>query len=144
MIPWKYKGKIVDSPPEESHGFLYCITTDNGLKYFGKKILSFTKRKLLSAKRKKELGTRKKYEYVSSDSGWLSYCGSCIPLKQYIAEHGDDCVVKREIIDFAYSKMDLTFGELCLLIKERVLFRDDVWNRNVASKFFKDKIKEII
>ena len=39
---WTYKGKKVDSIPEEYEGFVYLITnTKNGKKYIGKKLAKF-------------------------------------------------------------------------------------------------------
>jgi hypothetical protein len=47
---------------------------------------------------------------------------------------------KREILILCKTKQDLTYRELEILIKENVLFRDDCWNGNILSRFFKGKI----
>ena len=39
---WTYKGKTVDSIPDDYEGFVYLITnTTNNMKYIGKKLAKF-------------------------------------------------------------------------------------------------------
>lgn len=139
MDCWIYKGNCLYEAPEGYFGFLYKITANNKI-YFGKKQLFFTKKVKLSKKaRLQSDNKRKRIDHKKSDSDWLDYFGSCKPLLEWINEN-KEAYITREIISFHNSKIDLTYREVELLIKENVLFRDDCWNSNIMNKFFKGKI----
>lgn len=139
---WLLNKKCVEIEPKGYYGFTYCITDDKGKKYYGKKAFTHrTKTKL--SKRAKALPENKgkRVSIGTKNSGWLTYWGSCKPLLEYIAKNGNSGF-KREVVKLCLTKQDLAYYEAELLIKERVLFRDDCWNGNVLSKFFKGKINE--
>lgn len=143
---WNYKGKEINNPPENCYGFVYKITDNNGNVYFGKK--AFTHKKKTKLNKKAKLLPENKGKRISisqKDSGWLSYYGSCIPLKAHLKSLSkkEFQKIQREIICFCKTKQDLTYREVEVLIKENVLFRKDCWNSNILSRFFKGKINEL-
>ena len=76
---WSYNGPDVNI--DNMIGFVYCITTNNGRKYIGKKLLSFKKkRKPLKGK----INARR-YEI---ESDWKTYTGSSPTLNEYIVING--------------------------------------------------------
>ena len=67
---WTYKGKKVDSIPDEYEGFVYLITnTTNGRMYIGKKLARFKR----SRKPLKGRVNKRRYKV---DSDWRDYFGS--------------------------------------------------------------------
>lgn len=140
---WIYEGKCLEEPPEGYYGFIYCITEKStGKKYWGKKALVHNFKKTISKKaRIASDNPKKRIERTTKDSGWKDYFGSCKPLLAYIEEIGEDKFT-REIIKFYPDKQNLAYGELVLLIENKVLFREDCWNKNVLAKFFAGKIYE--
>lgn len=136
---WHYKGKCLEEPPSGFYGFIYCITDDKGKKYWGKKAFSHRKKTRLSKKARKI--TRKRVKITSVDSKWLSYWGSSKPLLEYISKNGSKGF-KREIIKLCKDRQSLAYWELAILIEQKVLFRDDCWNGNIAGRYFKNKIHE--
>lgn len=137
MSCWYYKGKCLKEMPEGYQGYVYKITDDKGKVYYGKK--AFTHRRKTKLSKKAREGTRKRVKVEQVDSKWLNYWGSCKPLLEYIKVNGTQGF-KREILILCKTKQDLTYRELEILIKENVLFRDDCWNGNILSRFFKGKI----
>lgn len=139
---WYYKGKCITEAPNDHFGFLYKIIA-GGKVYFGKKQLFFSKKVKLSKKaRLNSDNKRKRIDHKKTDSDWLDYYGSCKPLLEWIEENGTEGVY-REILSFHDTKIDLTYREMELLVKENILFRDDCWNSNILSKFFKGRINPI-
>lgn len=135
--------------PEGEYGYIYKITTPSGPNgdfphyYWGKKALIHQKKVKLSKKaRKASDNPRKRISKEIKESDWLSYYGSSIPLKQWIEKNGTD-QVKREILLFVKNKIDLTYWEMAILVFENALFREDCWNSNVLSKFFKGRVSNI-
>lgn len=139
MSCWYYKGKCLNEIPEGYHGYVYKITDDQGRIYYGKK--AFTHKKKTKLSKKARVGTRKRVKVEQVDSKWLSYWGSCKPLLEYIQTNGTQGF-RREILTLCKTKQDLTYRELEILVKENVLFREDCWNSNILSRFFKGKINQ--
>ncbi len=143
---WKFNGKEIKTPPEGYYGFVYKITDNKGGVYFGKKAFTHKKKSRLSKKAKLLPENKgKRVSITQKDSGWLNYYGSCLPLKQHLNSltAKEKLTVKREIICFCETRQDLTYRELEVLVKENVLFRDDCWNGNIMSRFFKGKINNL-
>jgi hypothetical protein len=141
---WWYRGKKItpEDIPEEAVGFCYRITDWGpdfplGKIYIGKKSLSSSRRVRMSAKEKATLATRKVFKIVKKDSDWQNYNSSCIPLKQAIIERPKD--FKKEILQFAFSKKNLTYLELRQQFLDRVL-ETDSYNLNIFAKFFKPDV----
>ena len=119
-VEWTNETGIRDFSGYE--GFTYRIDYTDGTVYFGKKNFTTTRRinPLKGYKRKRT---------VVKESNWRSYTGS--------SEWGKPRVVKRKtILNLFESKGALTFGEVELLCRERVLFRVDCLNNNISGKFY--------
>lgn len=134
---WLYEGKevktISDMPNEEVYGFVYeVVHTPTNQKYVGKKVIKFNK-KLPPLK-----GTKKK-RLVEKESNWISYYGSNDVIKNLIKEkkHSE---FKREILIFAYSKIELTYLETKYQFIREVLEKDNYLNINILGKFYKGRI----
>lgn len=135
---WTFRGKCLEKAPDGYYGFVYCITDDQGKKYWGKKAFNHTVRRKLS--QKDRIGTRKRIKVETVDSKWLGYWGSSKMLLDYIATLGSTEGFTREVVKLCRDRQSLTYWELVTLIDNKVLFRDDSWNGNILGKFFKGKI----
>jgi hypothetical protein len=133
---WVYKGKEISSledMPDGAVGFVYEVTyTVENKKYIGKKILE-VKRKLPPLKGKKRV------RRVTKESDWKAYYGSNEEIKKLLSE-GKEKEFKREILEFAFSKVQLTYLETRYQFDRRVLERDDYFNSNILGKFYKGKV----
>ena len=144
-ICWKYKNKCLESPPDGFYGFIYLLSFPNDKTgeinyYIGKKAFTHRKKKALS--KRARIGTRKRVEINQVDSGWKNYFGSSKPLLEYIKQRGSTEGFKRRILKLCLTKQDLTYWEIHILCENKVLFRNDCWNGNILSRFFKGKINE--
>jgi len=136
---WYLGKKCLYEPPEGYYGYVYLIEVDRTL-YIGKK--AFTHRKKTKLSKKARVGTRKRVEVKQVDSGWLDYYGSSKPLLEYLNKRGNKDGVKRTILKLCQTKQDLAYWEMHYLVTENVLFKQEYWNGNILSKFFKGKINE--
>lgn len=103
-------------------GFTYKIEYTDGTCYFGKKnfAINTTLPPLKGKKRKRK---------VVKESNWRDYTGS--------TDWGKfKCIQKRTILRLFKTKGALTYGEVELLVQERVLFRADCLNNNISGKFY--------
>ncbi len=120
MVGWTNETGINDFSGYE--GFTYRINYTDGTVYFGKKnfIINRTLPPLKGKKRKRR---------VVKESNWRSYQGS--------SDWGTfKTVQKKSILRVYRSKGALTYGEVELLVQERVLFRADCLNNNISGKFY--------
>lgn len=148
MIPnWIYKDKEINSIeelPENVFGFVYKITNlVEHKEYIGKKQLIQVRKKRLTKKEIQEHtkpGRKPKSKVVKTESNWQDYYGSSLELLKDVAKYGKENF-KREIIHVCYSKKQLTYWEIHYQITERVLFREDSYNSNILSKFFREDLK---
>ena len=133
---WVYKGKEIsslDDMPDGAVGFVYEVTyIVENRKYIGKKILE-VKRKLPPLKGKKRV------RRVTKESDWKVYYGSNEEIKKLLSE-GKEKEFKREILEFAFSKVQLTYLETRYQFDRRVLERNDYFNSNILGKFYKGKV----
>lgn len=137
-----FKNKqYIHSNDKDYYGFIYLITDENGKKYLGKKAFSHSVKQKLSKKKKTELNTKKRFERVKKDSSWENYYGSNKELLEKIKNGEiDKSKIKREILCFCKTRIDLTYWECFYLFKYNVLFDNNFYNGNILSKFFKGKI----
>lgn len=138
MSCWMYKKRCLEESPDGYYGFIYVITDDQGRKYYGKKAFSHKRKRRLSKKARQGRLTR--IEIKEVDSNWINYWGSCKPLLEYIKQRGSTQGFTREVIKLCHDKQSLTYWEMATMVDQEVLFRDDCWNGNILSKFFKGKI----
>lgn len=115
-------------------------------RYIGKKLLtSATKKKVgkrASAKQLLETGDKRKVKKIirgSKVSNWMVYHSSCKPLQEEIKEHPE--LFRKEIIEFVFSKRDLTYKEVWWMFHFNVL-EIDSYNDNILGKFFKLKVDD--
>jgi hypothetical protein len=128
-MTWFLEDKKIESiqdVPEGAIGFIYLITNPESEKYYiGKKSL-YSTRKLPPLKGMKRKRT------VTSESDWLKYMSSNRDVKKWID-------VERYILEFAYTKKELTYLENKALYCLGVLEDEKSMNENISGKFFKDE-----
>lgn len=127
----------IDQLPAEVVGFVYKITnTTNNKIYYGKKtVRSVKKKKLTKTEKLIPENKRKTYKYVFSESsGWKKYTGSNDQLNEDIAK-GDK--YKKEIIKLCYSKAEMTYEEIKLIVCTDCLKDTNCYNAWVSAKVFK-------
>ena len=146
---WLYDGKEIielEDFPENTFGFVYQIThLPTGKKYIGKKQLVYTQKKRIGKKEKKRIKEEKKlrgeraisptFKYVKKESDWKVYVGSNDEIKQLL-EEGSISDFKREILEFAHNKKQLSYLETKKLFTESVLERDEFLNSNIQGKWY--------
>ena len=141
MSEWTYKGKVVDTLPEDCEAFVYLITnTTNDKKYIGKKLARFkTTKPPLKGRKNKRRGTK--------ESDWRTYWGSSDHLNNDVAELGENNF-KREILYYCPSRGVASYIEAREQFERRVLETDDYYNgiinvRVGGSKILKEALKTL-
>ena len=142
---WIYDNKEYETIHNDNiYGFIYKITFKSGKYYIGKKNFFFYKTLPVLKNKDKRKGhieffyriidhKRKYYELIKKESDWFSYTGS---IKKNILEP----VVRKEILEFAYSKRHLTYLETKYLFLNNVLEDDNAINENILGKFYKGNL----
>ena len=134
---WIYKNECLEVEPEEYFGFTYLITDLKNKKiYVGKKQFAHKTKKKLS-KKAKQLPENKGKRVLkgTKNSGWLSYYGSSKELNEQVKLLGENNF-KREILEFAISKSDLTLKEIEPQVKFNVL-RVNSYNLWIGGKVYR-------
>ena len=137
-MSWKYKGKLVESIPEEYEGFVYLITNlTNNQKYIGKKLARFkTTKPPLKGKKNKRRG--------SKESDWQDYWGSSDRLNADIAALGKQNF-SREILYFCTSRAEMSYIEAREQFDRRVLETDEYYNGIINVRVGgSDKLKKAL
>jgi hypothetical protein len=143
LINWTYNNKEITSVsqfPAGAIGIIYRIDNlTNGKYYFGRKTcISKKKKKLTIAEKKLEENKRKTFKYeVSETSGWKNYKGSNKPLLADLAK-GDN--YKKEIIQFCFSKAEMTFYETRAIACSDCMLTEDCYNEWFSSKVYKSHL----
>tara|TARA_B100000900_G_scaffold323179_1_gene282732 strand:+ start:5425 stop:5847 length:423 start_codon:yes stop_codon:yes gene_type:complete len=138
-MQWTYKGKSIETLPDDCEAFVYLITnTTNNKKYIGKKLAKFKKtRPPLKGKKNKR---RSKVE-----SDWKDYWGSSDHLQQDVQELGEDKFT-REILYYCESRGIASYLEAREQFERRVLETDEYYNgiinvRVGGSKILREGLK---
>jgi len=124
---WKYKGTILETPPEGSFGFVYEVISkiDNkryiGRKYFGK------------TRRIKPLKGRVNKRVIRSESDWKTYTGSCKELNDDIQKYGKENF-EFIILIICETKGQTNFSEEALQHKRNVLIDSTYYNANIGNR----------
>ena len=119
--------KSIDDMPKKCIGFIYHVECyQTGEMYIGKKSL-FHKKTMPPLKGFK----RKRKSIVESD--WLNYHGSNDKIKK-LKEKGN--IFDRQILEFAFSKKQLTYLETRYQFVLKVLEDDRYLNSNILGKFY--------
>lgn len=144
---WIYKDQKIQEKEELPNseflfGFVYCIRNlITGKIYIGKKQLQSRIKKKLTLKELSKDKRKKTYKYVTKESNWKDYNGSCDALLNDINVLGINNF-KKEILELAYSKKYLGFAEIEHQIKNNVL-KIDSYNDNILGTYFrKDMLNE--
>lgn len=140
------KVSSIQDLPEYSTGFVYLIEYKDGTKYIGKKNLYATikMKSLPSGKQRantvgKEYrntgkGSRQSYDIIRKETDWLTYKGSHKEKLKQISH--------KYILDFAYTKIQLTYLEAKFLFKHEVLEDPKFLNENILNAFYRNKLHE--
>jgi len=130
---WLYKENIIskiDLMPEGAFGFIYEIEhISSGKKYIGKK-------QLMSHRTLPPLKGQKRKRKVIKESDWKTYYGSQKEIKELVKENKGEGF-HREILQFCFTKKQLTYYELKWQFARGVLESDEYLNDNLLGKFFK-------
>lgn len=145
MSKWTYKGKVVESPPEGTFGFIYKITFRDKY-YIGCKQFYGNRTVKLSKKRSNELykGTGRKptKEKKLKESDWKKYNSSSWSkeLKRFTTDEIDSSEVKWEMLEFGVSKSDLAYKETKQIICSDALLDVNCLNSWVTCKIHKTNL----
>ncbi len=144
IVNWTYNNKVIDHIdkfPQGAIGIIYRIDNlTNGRYYFGRKTcISNRKKKLTITEKKLEENKRKTFKYeITETIGWKTYMGSNKPLLVDLT-NGDN--YKKEIIQFCFSKAEMTFYETRAIICSTCLLSEDCYNSWVSCKVYKSHLK---
>ena len=137
-MKWLYKGSEINEIsdlPNIAFGFVYQTTNlPTNKKYIGKKSLMYNLKKKLGKKEKalwEGKGRPPIYKRVLKESDWKNYYGSHSFIKE--ANEKD---LKREILEIAYHKKELTYLECKYQFTLGVLESRSYLNDNILGKFF--------
>ena len=135
---WLYKGSEINEIsdlPNNAFGFVYQTThLPTNKKYIGKKSLMYNLKKKLGKKEKalwEGKGRPPVYKRVLKESDWKNYYGS----HGFIKEANEEDL-KREILEIAYHKKELTYLECKYQFTLGVLESRSYLNDNILGKFF--------
>lgn len=128
--------------PDEVIGFVYRITYVDNMRYIGKKNLYSIKTKKALQSGKRRLNTIRRinrivdhhiqtYDVLEIESNWKTYQGSHKEAKIRIPQF-------KEILEYGFSNLQLTYLEAKWLFSEGVLERDDYINDNILGKFYRN------
>ena len=137
-MKWLYKNKEINEIsdlPNNAFGFVYQTThLPTNKKYIGKKSLMYNLKKKLGKKEKalwEGKGRPPIYKRVLKESDWKNYYGS----HSFIKEANEEDL-KREILEIAYHKKELTYLECKYQFTLGVLESRSYLNDNILGKFF--------
>ena len=137
-MKWLYKNKEINEIsdlPNNAFVFVYQTThLPTNKKYIGKKSLMYNLKKKLGKKEKalwEGKGRPPVYKRVLKESDWKTYYGS----HSFIKEANEEDL-KREILEIAYHKKELTYLECKYQFTLGVLESRSYLNDNILGKFF--------
>ena len=137
-MKWLYNKKEINEIsdlPKDAFGFIYQTThLPTNKKYIGKKSLMYNLKKKLGKKEKllwEGKGRPPVYKRVLKESDWKTYYGSHSFIKEANKED-----LKREILEIAYHKKELTYLECKYQFTLGVLESRSYLNDNILGKFF--------
>lgn len=142
-VHWTYEGKVIDCIekfPEGAIGVIYRIDNlTKGKYYFGRKTcISNKKKKLTIAEKKIQGNERKTFKYeICESSGWKSYRGSNKPL---LADLNAGDFFTKTIIQFCFSKAEMTFYETRAIACSDCMLTEDCYNDWFSSKVYKSHL----
>lgn len=141
---WTYFDAPVTSLPEGVFGFVYLITYTSGEHYLGKK-QCVTEVQLPALKDgtvrpdairrigRNVKGKRVQFDIVRKETNWKKYIGSS-------KLTADKTIEFKTIIEYAYSKRQLTYLETKYLFGYEALEDPSFLNENIQGRFFRDNL----
>lgn len=124
---WIYNNSTLEQAPQDSQGFVYCITNlAYNRRYIGKK--NFWKTRSL-----KPLKGRVRKRRVTSESDWQSYWGSNSQLVKDVHSLGVDAF-RREILYLCRTKSDMSYIETRTQFQLAVLHSDEYYNEFIGCR----------
>lgn len=132
-MSWYYQGIEVIDLPENTVGYVYCITNlTNNRKYIGKKLAKFSKTAYKTVKQKNGIKKKKKVR-SKVDSDWRDYYGSSDHLTADIAQLGTENFT-REILYYCISKAQCSYIEAREQFSRGVLESQDYYNGQISVR----------
>lgn len=145
--PWYYQGVTIQETqiPEWAVGFVYRIirtgdSKDHPKLYIGKKQLTSTrktkigKRAIATERASRADGKAKTIKKVIKSSGWQNYWSSCDEIRAGILVHPERFT--REILEWCFSKKNMTYNELKYQFRYSVLEKD-TFNANINGSLYR-------
>ncbi len=142
-VLWTYQGKEVKSlsdMPTGTLGIIYRIDNlTTGKYYIGRKGVSSSRKRKLTAKEKLLPENKRKTVIVEQkeSSGWKSYCGSNLELKEEIKK-GD--IIKKQILHFCFSKAEITYMETKEILCSGALVDVNSYNGWIKATVYKKNL----
>lgn len=144
LPPWEYRGVILQEPPTDAFGFIYRIqylgSKSNQIQYIGKKQFALKTSRKAPAKQQLTVKgkPRKKIVRIKSTrkSDWETYTGSCDELN-ILFQTEPPHLFRRQILEFANTKLQLNYLEDKYLFCEGVLENPLYFNRNIGGRYYK-------
>jgi hypothetical protein len=142
-VPWLYKGEEINNfsqMPQGTLGFIYKIyNLSTGKYYIGRKGVSSNKKRKLTAKEKLLPENKRKTVIVEQkeSSGWKSYCGSNLELKEEVK---NGAVIRKEILHYCFSKAELTYLETREIICSGALVDKNSYNGWIKATVYKKNL----
>lgn len=136
---WIHKGEEIiniNQFPKNAIGFIYLIRNlTNGRYYYGRKTcISNSKKRLTLAEKKLPENQRKTFKIIEKENSWKSYTGSNKLLNEHVkAGH----IIEKEIIQFCFSKAELTFYETRAIVCSECMLTDSCYNDWISAKVYK-------
>lgn len=133
------------SIPLGAIGFIYEIIAIDGIhkgkRYIGKKNLYSTVTRKIPLKEQKlqtGSGRKKLKEKITKESTWREYFGSNLTLKELVKKNPEH--FERHILQWSNTPKKLTYLEAKALFSNSALERNDFFNDNILSKFFRKDV----
>lgn len=137
----------ISDMPNGVYGFVYELVFDDNTRYIGKKCVFSTRKYKIASKpktykgtvigqvRKNVAGKRIEFNIVKEESNWKNYTGSS---KQCEKKRP----IQRNILEFAFTPLELTYGEAAYLFKNDVLGKEMYLNDNILGSFYKGRLDD--
>lgn len=133
---WTYKGEAIHSiedMPAEVYGFVYRVRHLPSEKYY------IGKKNVYSNRTLPPLKGQKRKRKITKESDWRRYYGSHESIKALLKEHRQE-EFSREILEFCFSKLHLTYCEVKWICKEEALESEKYLNDNILGKIYKSAL----